>query len=1256
MLVTSVLWNPPAHAARESAKTMKELQSRYSAFLTLEPHPSNDSRFDSEIRNFDEEVQRVLDAQIIDASDSHYRMWYTNEKLWSKELTLNGAWTRYVWQMALAYSRPASRFHRDPVILERIVLALEGYGEWVYPGCPKPGNWWAWDIGMPRHLVDVYFLLRDELPQNTSEFLKQTLGHLMRKNPVPGLGANAIWVAWIQFRFGMASENEQCLQWGWETLNRQSTIRQKPGEGIKPDYSYHFHAPGMNMGYGLSHYHDMSLFIFITHGTPYAMEDESSHVRWFLEFVRWIADKGLIDPYARGRDGTRRIPTNSASVLLEPTLALIASDLPERKELIAEFRRLAQTFPEKISLPFANEQLDSETSSIPPACLDTFRFYPYSSYGVWRGDGFFASLRLDSARNKKWFSIMQENLLGHRITDGHIALWVDGLETDQGVLACQDWEKLTGITGADGFVLPQERVGQTTLTAGLSLDGKYGLASMDLLIQPDESGPSLKAKKTYFLLSDAVICIVSNAVIEPTAEIVPYTVLSQIPWTDETTQPALSVGGTNYLLHDDANWDQSFRWAHFRSRGIVNLSCSSARFSWQRRTFPWSRVDMTMAPNEDFTSEYSHRFLSIERVHEDHSPLAFALLPALDATATAQWAQKPPVDVLRCDERAHIVRYNLEGGKKLLAMAFFKASRDRAFAAGAPLITLMKLDDKKIRFAFANLNADATESTTLRCPILLEPGEYQGVMVKEGEQRGETLLELPATGLTPLQVQVPSRLCGGKTMKELRKKVAWKKRRIIYDNDGNEPVYYCKDATPQSLLDCRTTGLVGTQVDTVLYCTWSSGFSYFTHNTKVGQVFDRTEEKFSNNKTREFLDKGLDPLKIVVDYCHANDLEVFWSFRVNDTHDAANAWYGPLMVPQLKKDHPEYLLGSKENRPAVGAWSSMNFGLPEVRDLAFRFVEEVCLNYDVDGVHLDFFRHAMFFKNPSMGLEASQEERDQMTDLMRRIRAMADEVGASRGRPILISIRVPDSVDYSSAIGLDVEQWLEHDLVDILTVSGYFRLNAWEYSVELGHKYGVPVYPSLDETRFRDEPGKIRGCPESYRARAMNAWASGMDGILLFNYYKGNSDPLYDEVGDPKTLIGLDKNYTTGARQVWMPNSYLKNGERFVNYDPLSPERRRELEPGESTTIELNVGEQLEESGNPQVMLCLQFDGLKTAESIAVTLNGNSLTQGTLNEAWLEVPLKPSLVRKGINVIQVNLNRSSEETMVLKDLVLKVRY
>ena len=59
-----------------------------------------------------------------------------------------------------------------------------------------------------------------------------------------------------------------------------------------------------------------------------------------------------------------------------------------------------------------------------------------------------------------------------------------------------------------------------------------------------------------------------------------------------------------------------------------------------------------------------------------------------------------------------------------------------------------------------------------------------------------------------------------------------------------------------------------------------------------------------------------------------------------------------------------------------------------------------------------------------------------MTDLMRRLRAMMDEEGARRGRPILLSVRTPDSAEYCRALELDVRTWMKEGLIDAWVVGG----------------------------------------------------------------------------------------------------------------------------------------------------------------------------------------------------------------------------
>ncbi|MCE5238983.1 family 10 glycosylhydrolase [bacterium] len=478
-----------------------------------------------------------------------------------------------------------------------------------------------------------------------------------------------------------------------------------------------------------------------------------------------------------------------------------------------------------------------------------------------------------------------------------------------------------------------------------------------------------------------------------------------------------------------------------------------------------------------------------------------------------------------------------------------------------------------------------------------------------------------------------------------RHELAHRQRRIILNDDGNVVIYYPKSLplTAENVLVQRTSPLLGSQVDSLFYCPISSGFSYFTHNTKVGAVLEHPIADKSGdyvpstrNITRDLINQGTDALKMIVDFARANRIEVFFSMRMNDTHDAAHSPDNPYpLFPPLKEQHPDWLIGSRDKRSPYAPWSSVDYTRPEIRDLAFRFCQEVCQNYDVDGVELDFFRHMAYFKSVGWGGTASQAELDMMTDLVRRLRAMADEEGRKRGRPILIAMRVPDSVEYSKGVGLDLERWLSEGLVDLLVGSGYFQLNPWETLVALGHKYNVPVYPSLDESRVRsDGPPYKRNASEAYRARAARVWQSGADGVYLFNFFSPKA-PMLREIGDPATLAGLDKTYFVTVRN-YSPDMYLKGGTACRTLPLLSPDNPMALAPGKPLTVPIYLGEQPARAGaaQPQVKLCLLASGPQAPQA---ALNGTALPAGQAAGKWWEYAVPPQAVKPGENRVAVSL-------------------
>ena len=299
-----------------------------------------------------------------------------------------------------------------------------------------------------------------------------------------------------------------------------------------------------------------------------------------------------------------------------------------------------------------------------------------------------------------------------------------------------------------------------------------------------------------------------------------------------------------------------------------------------------------------------------------------------------------------------------------------------------------------------------------------------------------------------------------------------------------------------------------------------------------------------------------------------------------------------------------------------------------------------------------------------------------MSGLIQRTRTMMDEIGVERGRPILLAVRTPDSLEYCKALGLDLEQWMRDNLIDIWVATGYFRLQEWEETVKIGHQYGVQVWASPDESRLSAR-GEGYNSPEVYRARAMNAWNAGVDSIYLFNFFYKPDKPQFKllyELGDPVRLAYLNKTYLADVRgggalvdrTDWLhtdlanPGYWLNGGERFFTRPMVfSPTTPLPLRQGKSQIVNLLVGDDLgsaqSEGTMPEVTLSIEAQGLTGTDHLLVKFNDKVLKDGILSGQWLKYGLTPELVKLGSNRIRITLAVSKLEP-ILRDLQLSIRY
>lgn len=404
-------------------------------------------------------------------------------------------------------------------------------------------------------------------------------------------------------------------------------------------------------------------------------------------------------------------------------------------------------------------------------------------------------------------------------------------------------------------------------------------------------------------------------------------------------------------------------------------------------------------------------------------------------------------------------------------------------------------------------------------------------------------------------------------------KAAHRTRRVIMNNDGNdcltvddnlpadlsdrakEIVNHAKEYggphTPEALLARRTLPVLGTHVDTIFY--GDGVFNSYTHKSDETEM--RRNVSFHRHAwANELIEKyGKDALTYVIEFCREHDIEVFWSMRMNDTHDSSPIYAN--VMSEWKKTHPQLLMAPKRTKFPYGSgrWSAVNYGKAQVRDKVFRILEDVVTRYDVDGVELDFLRHPVLFKPQMTGDLVTQKHCDLLTGLMKRVRKMTDSEAQKRGKPVLIAVRIPDSVAFSKDMGIDIEAWLDQDLVDIVIGGGYFHIEPWENLVALGKKHDAPVYACLSNSRLPLEDGKAGAdMLRLWRGEALRAWEAGVDGIYTFNLWSPKNDSLFRELGDPALLRTLPRRYerVVAPGNKSLLKRYLKGGLKYVVKDP----------------------------------------------------------------------------------------------------------
>ena len=343
-----------------------------------------------------------------------------------------------------------------------------------------------------------------------------------------------------------------------------------------------------------------------------------------------------------------------------------------------------------------------------------------------------------------------------------------------------------------------------------------------------------------------------------------------------------------------------------------------------------------------------------------------------------------------------------------------------------------------------------------------------------------------------------------------------------------------------------------------------------------------------------------DFMKVRYDLCRKRDVESWFSMRMNDVHWAVAATTERPQHGDLWREHPELRRAwYRSARRANWHDGALDYGRKEVYDYHLAMAREYLLDYESDGLELDWMRSA-----PVLRPGAEEEGAAILTRFVREVRAAAGEAARKWGHPVRIAMRVPARVGECLAIGMDVPDWAAEGLVDVVVPAPPSHVRTeQDADIALWRRLlpaSVTLAPAIDYAVSTDGEASLTGDNETDCAFASNFYRQGADTVYFYNHFPRHAR----ERTDAQEVFPLCADRTRAAAQA--------RRHVFTRHIPVGEGAASERRPFD--TYRLNLGEGV--SGRTAVLVV----GTRRKGAFEIRVNGESCRELGADELPKRLP------------------------------------
>lgn len=382
---------------------------------------------------------------------------------------------------------------------------------------------------------------------------------------------------------------------------------------------------------------------------------------------------------------------------------------------------------------------------------------------------------------------------------------------------------------------------------------------------------------------------------------------------------------------------------------------------------------------------------------------------------------------------------------------------------------------------------------------------------------------------------------------------------------------------PQNRADLAATFSAYRDSDFKTWWFQVGGADLVHHPSQVGNLMGGHLDTFPREVDREYVEsvrhlhqQGIDPLKVAVEEAHRQQAEILICLRAAGWK-AAPPWE-EFFMSEFYEAHPEWRCIDYDGTPTM----HLSYAAEEVQDHLIEVYREA-LQRGADGAGFLFHRGMpmILWEEPfcqrfikEYGKDPRKLAEDDprvlklratiVTEFMRKIRKLLDEVATQRGTPsrrLKLAVSTFSTPADNRKFGLDVERWIDEKLIDQIGIAWFAYYTSGLKSRSGDTAYYARITEGTDVKIFPFYIGWKMESADSLLKAVARDYEQGADGIAVWDpnqfltWQKGRSPywPLVSKLGHRQQisagslifkptaipLTRLGKNYYSR----WYPNT-----------------------------------------------------------------------------------------------------------------------